>query len=144
MEWPLVKSIREDVFQISKSGHGGVIMDTGTTVSRFSKVAYEALRDTFVAKTTDVPWLLGVDMFDTCYNLSGFVYQLPVISFYFSSGTILNIPQNNFLIAADGEFLVLHLPSSSNLSIIGNIQQEQIQITFDMASRSVGFGPNNC
>lgn len=94
--------IYEDVFQISKSSHGGVIMDAGTTVSRFSKMAYEALRDTFVVKTIDVPRLPRVDMFDTCYNLSGFEYQLPIISFYFSSGTILNIPQNDFLIIADG------------------------------------------
>ncbi|KAK7849372.1 protein aspartic protease in guard cell 2 [Quercus suber] len=55
-------------------------MDIGTTVSRFSKVAYEALRDTFVAKITDVPQLPRVDMFEKCYNLSGFVYQLPIIS----------------------------------------------------------------
>ena len=47
--------IREDVFQIPKSGHGGVIMDTNTTVSSFPKVAYEVLRDAFVAKTMNVP-----------------------------------------------------------------------------------------
>ncbi|XP_030972946.1 protein ASPARTIC PROTEASE IN GUARD CELL 2-like [Quercus lobata] len=94
--------IREAVFQIPKSGHGGVIMDRGTTVSSFPKVVYEALGDTFVAKTKNVPQLPGVEMFDTCYNLSGFVYRIPIISFYFSSGTIVNIPPNNFLIVADG------------------------------------------
>ncbi|KAK7848501.1 protein aspartic protease in guard cell 2 [Quercus suber] len=90
--------IREDVFQISKSCHGGVIMDTDTTMSTFPKVAYEALHDAFVVKTTN------------------------------------------------GEFLVLHLLHPLLiylLSIIGNVQQEQVQITFDMASISVGFDPNN-
>ena len=137
--------IREDVFQIPKSAHGGVIMDTGTTVSSFPKVAYEALRDAFVAKTTNVPRLPGVEMFDTCYNLSGFVYRIPIISFYFSSGTVVNIPPNNFLIVADGGISCLAFASfSSDLSIIGNVQQEQIQITIDMAFILVGFGPNNC
>ena len=97
--------IREVVFQIPKSGHRRVIMDTGTTVSNFPKVAYEALRDAFVAKTTNVPQLPGVEMFDTCYNLSGFVYHIPIVSFYFLSGTIVNILPNNFLIVADGNFL---------------------------------------
>ena len=137
--------IREDVFQIPKSGHGGVIMDTGTAVSSFPKVAYEVLGDAFVAKTMNVPWLPGVEIIDTCYNFSGFVYRIPIISFYFSNGTVVNIPPNNFLIVADGGISCLAFAlSSSNLSIIGNVQQEQIQITIDMASISVGFGPNNC
>ena len=115
--------IREDVFQIQKSGHGEVIMDTGTTVSSFPKVAFEALRDAFVAKTTNVPRLLGIEMFDTSDNLCGFVYNMPIISFYFSSGTVLNIPSNNFLIVADGGISCLAFASSpSNLSNIGNIQ----------------------
>ena len=137
--------IREDVFQIPKSGHGGVIMDMVTTVSSSPKVAYEALRDAFVAKTTNVPRLLGVEMFDTCYNLSGFVYHIPIISFYFSNGTVLNIPSNNFLIVVDGGISYLAFASSSSdLSIIGNVKQEHIHITIDMTSISVGFGPNNC
>ncbi|XP_050243863.1 protein ASPARTIC PROTEASE IN GUARD CELL 2-like [Quercus robur] len=136
--------IHEDVFQIPKSGHRGVIMDTGT-MSSFRKVAYEALRDAFVAKTTNVPRLPGVEMFDTCYNLSGFVYRIPIILFYFSSGTVVNIPPNNFLIVADGGISCLAFASSfSDLSIIGNVQQKQIQITIDTASVSAGFGPNNC
>ncbi|XP_030972976.1 protein ASPARTIC PROTEASE IN GUARD CELL 2-like [Quercus lobata] len=120
-------------------------MDTGTTVSSFPKVAYEALRDAFVAKTTNVPRLARVEMFYTCYNLSGFVYRIPIISFYFSSGTVVNIPPNYFLIVLDGGISCLAFTSSSSdLSIIGNIQQEQIHITIDMASISARFGPNNC
>ena len=138
-------SIREVVFRIPKYGHGGVIMDTCTTVTSFPKVAYEALRDAFVAKTTNVHRLPGVEMFDTCYNLSWFVYHVPIISFYYLSGTVLNIPPKNFLIVADGGISCLAFASSSSdLSIIGNVQQEQIHITIDMASISVGFGPNNC
>ena len=115
-------SIREVVFQIPKYGHGGVIMDRGTIVTSFPKVAYEALRDAFVAKTTNVPRLPGVEMFDSCYNLSGFVYHIPIVSFYFPSGTILNVPPNNSLIVADGRISCLVFASSSfDLSIIGNI-----------------------
>ena len=120
-------------------------MDTGTTVTSFPKVAYEALRDAFIVKTTNVPRLPRVEMFDNCYNLSGFVYHIPIISLYFLSGTILNVPPNYSLIVADGGISCLAFASSSfDLSFIGNVQQAQIQVTIDMASISVGFGPNNC
>ena len=75
----------------------------------------------------------------------GFYIILPIISFYFSSEIVLSIPPNNFLIVADGGISCLTFASStSDLSIIGNVQQERIQITIDMASISVGFGPSNC
>ena len=117
----------------------------GTNVNSFSKVAYEALRDAFLAKTTNVPRLPRVEMFDTCHNLSGFVYHIPIISFYFPRGTILNVPPNNSLIVAVGGISCLAFASSSSdLSIIGNVLQEHIRITIDMSSISMGFGPNNC
>ena len=120
-------SICEVVFQIPISGQGGVTMDTGTTVSSFPKLAYEVLRDAFVAKTMNFPQLPGVEMFVTCYNLSWFVYNVSIIWFYYLSGTVLNIPSNNFLIVADGGISCLAFAScSSDLSIIGNVQQEQI------------------
>ena len=105
--------IREVLFQIPKSGHGRVIIDTGNTMSSFPKVAYEASRDAFIAKTTNVPQPPRVEMLDTCFNLSGLLCHIPIVSFYFPSGTILNIPPNNSLIVADRGISCLAFASSS-------------------------------
>ena len=84
-------------------------------------------------------------MFDTCYTLSGLVYHISIVSFYFPNGTVLNVPPKNSLIVADGGISCLAFSSSSSdLSIIGNVLQNQVQVTIDTASISVGFGPNNC
>lgn len=139
--------IPEDVFGLAGSGEGGVIMDTGTAVTRFPVPAYEALRDAFIAGTTDLPRASGVSIFDTCYNLFRFeAIRVPTVSFYFSGGLELTLPARNFLIPVDdvGTFCFAFAPSPSGLSIIGNIQQEGIQITFDGANGFVGFGPNTC
>ncbi|KAJ0096189.1 hypothetical protein Patl1_16438 [Pistacia atlantica] len=127
--------ISEDIFRLNQLGYGGVVMDTGTAVTRLPTVAYEAFRDSLVS------------IFDTCYNLFGFVsVRVPTVSFYFSGGPILTLPANNFLIPVDdaGTFCFAFAPSPSGLSIIGNIQQEGIQISFDGANGFVGFGPNVC
>ncbi|CAL5391739.1 unnamed protein product [Camellia sinensis] len=52
----------------------------------------------------------------------------------------------NFLIPVNemGTFCFAFAASASGLSIIGNIQQEGIQISFDGANGFVGFGPNVC
>ena len=139
--------ISEDVFQLNELGSGGVVMDTGTAVTRLPTVAYEAFRNAFIEQTQNLPRASGLSIFDTCYNLFGFLsVRVPTVSFYFSGGPILTIPANNFLIPVDdaGTFCFAFAPSPSGLSILGNIQQEGIQISVDEANEFVGFGPNNC
>ncbi|KAJ6305610.1 hypothetical protein OIU78_021039 [Salix suchowensis] len=139
--------ISEDMFQLTELGNGGVVMDTGTAVTRFPTVAYEAFRDAFIGQTGNLPRASGISIFDTCYNLFGFLsVRVPTVSFYFSGGPILTLPANNFLIPVDdaGTFCFAFAPSPSELSILGNIQQEGIQISIDGANEFVGFGPNVC
>lgn len=136
--------VPESIFEL---GNGGVVMDTGTAVTRFPTAAYVAFRDAFISETASLPRAPGVSIFDTCYNLNGFVtVRVPTVSFYFSSGPILTLPARNFLIPVDevGTFCFAFAPSPSGLSIIGNIQQEGIQISIDGANGFVGFGPNVC
>ncbi|KAL2339353.1 hypothetical protein Fmac_007293 [Flemingia macrophylla] len=140
-------NISEDLFRLTDLGDGGAVMDTGTAVTRLPSPAYASLRDAFVAQTTNLPRASGVSIFDTCYDLNGFVtVRVPTVSFYFSGGQILTLPARNFLIPADdaGTFCFAFSPSPSALSIIGNIQQEGIQISVDGANGFVGFGPNVC
>ncbi|KAL2939002.1 Protein ASPARTIC PROTEASE IN GUARD CELL 2 [Bienertia sinuspersici] len=137
----------EGVFQMTDSGDGGVVMDTGTAVTRFPTAAYQAFRDSFQAQTGNLPRASGASIFDTCYNLGGFgSIRVPTVSLYFTDGPILTLPARNFLIPTDeaGTFCFAFAPSPSGLSIIGNIQQEGIQISIDSANGHLGFGPNVC
>lgn len=143
--------IPAEVFEMTELGDGGVVMDTGTAVTRFPAPAYEAFRDAFAGKTAELPRAGGVSIFDTCYDLSGFVsVRVPTVSFYFSGGgsgpMMLTLPARNFLIPVDqvGTFCFAFASSGSALSIIGNVQQEGIQISVDGANGFVGFGPNIC
>ncbi|KAM7484868.1 hypothetical protein LguiA_000877 [Lonicera macranthoides] len=139
--------IPEEIFEVNQVGGGGVVMDTGTAVTRLPTAAYVAFRDTFIAQTASLPRASGVSIFDTCYDLNGFMtVRVPTVSFYFSGGPILTLPAWNFLIPVDemGTFCFAFAPSPSGLSIIGNIQQEGIQISVDGANGFVGFGPNVC
>lgn len=139
--------ISEDIFRLTEQGDGGVIMDTGTAVTRLPATAYNGFRDAFIAQTTNLPRASRASIFDTCYNLNGFVsVRVPTVSFYFTGGLILTLPARNFLIPIDnvGTFCFAFAPSPSRLSIIGNIQQEGIQISVNGASGFVGFGPDVC
>ncbi|KAJ1273472.1 hypothetical protein BS78_06G283500 [Paspalum vaginatum] len=138
--------LQDGLFQLTDDGAGGVVMDTGTAVTRLPQEAYAALRDAFAAAVGALPHAPGVSLLDTCYDLSGYTsVRVPTVSFYFDGAATLTLPARNLLLEVDGGIYCLAFaPSSSGLSILGNIQQEGIQITVDSATGFVGFGPNTC
>ncbi|KAL6651794.1 hypothetical protein ACP70R_010719 [Stipagrostis hirtigluma subsp. patula] len=138
--------LQAGLFQLTDDGAGGVVMDTGTAVTRLPQEAYAALRDAFAGAVDGLPRAPGVSLFDTCYDLSGYTsVRVPTVSFYFDEGATLTLPARNLLLEVDGGvYCLAFAPSSSGMSILGNIQQEGIQITVDSANGFVGFGPNTC
>ena len=86
-------------------------------------------------------------MFDTCFSLPTNPIVTPSVSFRFWSdiGEVsLVIPPRNFLvvIANMGIACFTFAPSLGSFSIIGNIQQEQIKISYDTVGRTLGFSPD--
>ncbi|KAF8705052.1 hypothetical protein HU200_031310 [Digitaria exilis] len=129
------------------SGSGGVIVDSGTAVTRLQAPAYAALRDAFVAGTPSLPRAGGVSLFDTCYDLSGRTsVEVPAVSLRFEGGGALRLPAKNYLIPVDGAgtYCLAFAPTNAAVSIIGNVQQQGTRVSFDTARGVVGFTPNKC
>lgn len=140
-------SIPPSLFQMDESGDGGIIVDSGTAITRLQTQAYNSLRDAFVKLTPDLKSTSGVALFDTCYDFSSLSsVQVPTVSFQFTGGRSLALPAKNYLIPVDsaGTFCFAFAPTTSSLSIIGNVQQQGTRVTFDLANSRVGFTPNKC
>ncbi|GLU20255.1 hypothetical protein SLE2022_364650 [Rubroshorea leprosula] len=139
--------IPPSLFQMDDSGNGGIIVDCGTAITRLQTQAYNSLRDAFVKLTQHLPSTNGVALFDTCYDLSSKTrVTVPTVAFHFSGGQSLDLPAKNYLIPVDsaGTFCFAFAPTSSSLSIIGNVQQQGTRVTFDVANNRIGFSPRNC
>ncbi|CAA6674030.1 unnamed protein product [Spirodela intermedia] len=140
-------SIPPSSFSMGESGEGGVIVDSGTAVTRLQSDAYASLRNAFTKGTAGLPPAMGVALFDTCYDLSGRdTVEVPAVSFQFPGGKALRLPAKNYLIPVDsfGTFCLAFAPTSSGLSIIGNVQQQGTRVGFDLANSLVSFSPHEC
>ncbi|KAL3501674.1 hypothetical protein ACH5RR_036123 [Cinchona calisaya] len=140
-------SIQPSTFKLNDNGDGGVIIDSGTAVTRLQTDAYNALRDAFVKGTKNLPSTNGVALFDTCYNLaSRKSVDVPTVSFHFSNGKQLALPAKNYLIPVDstGTFCFAFAPTSSSLSILGNVQQQGTRVSYDLANSLIAFSSNKC
>ncbi|KAL5544728.1 hypothetical protein UlMin_008512 [Ulmus minor] len=141
-------SISPEIFSIDEAaGTGGVIVDSGTAITRLQTQLYDSLRDSFKDATRALPSAEGVALFDTCYDLSSRTsVRVPTVSFEFSGGKSLQLPAKNYLIPVDasGTFCFAFAPTTSSLSIIGNVQQQGTRVSYDLVNNRVGFSPNKC
>ncbi|KAF2321460.1 hypothetical protein GH714_041055 [Hevea brasiliensis] len=140
-------SVPESAFKMDESGNGGIIIDSGTAITRLQTDTYNSLREAFVNGTKNLPSTNGVALFDTCYDLSSKTrVEVPTVSFHFPEGKEVPLPAKNYLIPVDSEgtFCFAFAPTTSVLSIIGNVQQQGTRVSFDIANSRVGFQPNKC
>ncbi|KAL6847877.1 hypothetical protein ACP4OV_022005 [Aristida adscensionis] len=140
-------SIPTSAFAMDASGAGGVIVDSGTAVTRLQAPAYAALRDAFVRGTGSLARTSGVSLFDTCYDLSDRTsVEVPAVALRFEGGGTLRLPAKNYLIPVDGAgtYCLAFAPTNAAVSIIGNVQQQGTRVSFDTAKATVGFSTNKC
>ncbi|CAI9785939.1 unnamed protein product [Fraxinus pennsylvanica] len=141
-----VAGITPSLFEVDPHGDGGVIVDSGTAVTRLTQPAYVALRDAFRNKTSHFKRAPELSLFDTCFDLSGKTEaKVPTMVLHFTNAD-LSLPASNYLIPVDtdGKFCFAFAGISSALTIIGNIQQQSFRVMFDLAKSRVGFAPRGC
>lgn len=140
-------SIPPSTFAIKPSGMGGIIVDSGTTVTRLPTPAYNAMRDAFVALTRHLRRAKGFLILDTCYDFSSVtVATVPTVSFELSGGGSWRLPVLGYLIPVDdkGTFCFAFAPSVEPVSIIGNVQQQGTRVSFDLVNSVIGFSTDKC
>ncbi|CAH9082033.1 unnamed protein product [Cuscuta epithymum] len=133
--------------KLTDDGNGGVIVDSGTAVTRLQTDIYNAVRDEFVKGTRHLKSTDGVALFDTCYDLSNLnSVEVPTVSFHFADVSRLQLPAANYLIPVDssGTYCFAFAPSSSSMSIIGNVQQQGTRVNFDLRNSLIGFSSHKC
>ncbi|KAL5061293.1 hypothetical protein RYX36_032897 [Vicia faba] len=141
-----VRGVSASLFKLDPAGNGGVIIDSGTSVTRLTRPAYIALRDAFRLGASHLKKAPEFSLFDTCFDLSGLTeVKVPTVVLHFR-GADVSLPATNYLIPVDnsGSFCFAFAGTMSGLSIIGNIQQQGFRVVYDLAGSRVGFAPRGC
>ncbi|GMI73646.1 hypothetical protein like AT1G01300 [Hibiscus trionum] len=141
-----VPKITPSLFTMDQEGNGGVIIDSGTSVTRLNQPAYIAMRDAFRLGARNLKRAPDFSLFDTCFDLSGQTsVKVPTVVLHFR-GADVSLPATNYLIPVDssGTFCFAFAGTMSGMTIIGNIQQQGFRVAYDLAGSRVGFAPRGC
>ncbi|KAK9070254.1 hypothetical protein SSX86_010654 [Deinandra increscens subsp. villosa] len=135
--------ISSTVFQTS-----GMIIDSGTVITRLPPTAYSALSKTFRSQMTKYPLTKALSILDTCYDLSNFTSVLiPKITMFWSGNANVEIASSGILYANGIQQVCLAFAPNgddSDIGIFGNVQQKTTAVVYDVPGGKVGFAPGGC
>ncbi|CAL9198846.1 aspartyl protease family protein 2 [Musa acuminata AAA Group] len=134
-------------WELAKDGSGGTIIDSGTILSYVADPAYQKIREAIV-KRVKYPMVADFPVLNPCYNVSGVPkVELPEFAILFGDGAMWNFPKENYFIRLDPEDImclaILPTPQRG-ISILGNNQQQNFHITYDLKNSRLGFAPARC
>ncbi|KAK4278950.1 hypothetical protein QN277_016720 [Acacia crassicarpa] len=131
-------------------GGGGTIIDSGTTLTYFAEPAYQIIKEAFMKKIKGYSLVVeeGLHLpLKPCYNVSGFeAIELPDFGIMFEDGAVWDFPVENYFIEIEPGVVCLAILGTphSALSIIGNYQQQNFHILYDLKNSRLGYAPVNC
>ncbi|MFS8019397.1 putative nepenthesin [Helianthus anomalus] len=142
--------IEKSTFAVDSDGTGGMIIDSGTTITYLQESAFELVKKEFVSQmklNVDNSDSTGLDL---CFELPEDVgsgettIEIPKLVFHFD-GASLDLPGENYMIGDVKSGLVcLAMGSSSGISIFGNIQQQNMMVVHDLEKETLSFVPTKC
>lgn len=128
----------------------GTIIDSGTVVSHLPSKAYAALSSAFNHSMVGYPRATppGGEVLDTCFVVNrGRTMVIPSITFHFAGGTDVELDKSGIgWTSEDNNIWCLGFTASKlgDLTIIGNTQQREMEILYDIDAGKIGFGQKSC
>ncbi|TKW10718.1 hypothetical protein SEVIR_6G185000v4 [Setaria viridis] len=134
-------------FAINDDGTGGVIIDSGTSITWLQQDAYDAVRRG-LRSAIPLPAMNDTDIgLDTCFPWPpppNVTVTVPDFVFHFDNANMTLPPENYMLIASTTGYLCLAMAPSGVGTIIGNYQQQNLHILYDVANSFLSFVPAPC
>ncbi|KAF8731177.1 hypothetical protein HU200_016499 [Digitaria exilis] len=140
-------AVPESAFALANNGSGGTIIDSGTSVSLLPPLVYGQLHDAFVSQvklpvTSDEPLCFAVSS-----AAAGKKQEVPKLVLQFEGAT-LDLPRENYVYEMEqggqSSMCIAVMSSGGDMSIIGNYQQQNLHVLYDLAGNKLSFVPADC
>uniref|UniRef100_A0ACD6ANS2 Uncharacterized protein n=1 Tax=Avena sativa TaxID=4498 RepID=A0ACD6ANS2_AVESA len=142
-------------FALRGDGSGGTIIDSGTGITTFPRAVFEELQDEFVRQVPLPVFDALVDDSEVlCFSTSSTTKAktkapaMPKLILHLE-GADWDLPEQNYVLPFDQDFgtgmcVVISSSGDSDITIIGNYQQQNMHMEYDLESNKLGFVRARC
>ncbi|RCV13361.1 hypothetical protein SETIT_2G339900v2 [Setaria italica] len=142
-------SIPPNAFSLNADGTGGLIIDSGTTITSLVDAAYQQVRAAVVSLVTlpttmDGSAATGLDLCFALPSPTSAPPAMPSMTLHFD-GADMVLPADNYMILDSGVWcLAMQNQTNGAMSTLGNYQQQNIHILYDVGRETLSFAPTKC
>ncbi|CAA3021055.1 aspartyl protease family At5g10770-like [Olea europaea subsp. europaea] len=126
------------------------IIDSGTTISRLTTSVYKALRHELVRIiSSKYRVTVAYSILDACFKGTSdeIMKIVPKVQLIFQGGANLDLTPHNVILEVEKGTTCLAFASNSEqseIAIIGNQQQQTIEVVYDLSNSRIGFAAGGC
>ncbi|CAM0148904.1 unnamed protein product [Urochloa decumbens] len=133
---------RIDLPAVSITGGGAAVLDSRTVITRLPPAAYAAVRAAFMDGMRAYRPAAPKGSLDTCYDFRGVrSVKLPRVALVFDGGVVELDPSGILF----DDCLAFAANRDDRMPVIlGNVQQQTIEVLYDVDGGAVGFRRNAC
>ncbi|GJN31304.1 hypothetical protein PR202_gb19686 [Eleusine coracana subsp. coracana] len=139
--------IPESRFALTNNGTGGTIIDSGTCMTMFPSDVYKLVHDAFIAQARLPVFNNATATTPLCFTSPpGTKPKVPRLILHFDGAT-LDLPRENYMFElqdAGVSITCLAVNSGGAMTIIGNYQQQNMHVLYDLANNKLSFVPAQC
>jgi hypothetical protein len=142
-------SISPNAFSLKADGTGGIIIDSGTTITSLVNTAYQQVRAAVKSLVTTLPTIDGSDStgLDLCFALpspTSAPPAMPSMTLHFD-GADMVLPADSYMISGSSVWcLAMRSHTDGAMSTLGNYQQQNMHILYDVRKETLSFAPAKC
>ncbi|KAJ1297392.1 hypothetical protein BS78_01G372300 [Paspalum vaginatum] len=138
--------VPESAFALTDNGTGGTVIDSGTSVTLLPPPVYGLLHHAFVSQvnltvTSDEP---------LCFAVSSSALDKPAVpklELQFE-GAKMELPRDNYVFELEdggqNNMCIAIVSSGGDMTIIGNYQQQNLHVLYDLAGNKLSFVTAQC
>ncbi|PQM34914.1 aspartyl protease family protein [Prunus yedoensis var. nudiflora] len=94
------------------------------------------------------PTAPAISILDTCYDFSSYeTVNIPTIGISFKGGLTLDLDGTGIIYAVAASQACLAFTANKNdsdIAVFGNVQQQKLEVVYDVARGKLGFAPGGC
>ncbi|WVZ82807.1 hypothetical protein U9M48_030027 [Paspalum notatum var. saurae] len=121
----------------------GTVLDSRTLITRLPPTAYQALRAAFASGMRAYRAAPPRGGLDTCYDFTGVGHvKLPKIALVFDGGATVELDPSGVLF--DGCLAFASNGDDRRPGILGSVQQQTIEVLYDVSRGAIGFRTQAC
>ncbi|KAL7208763.1 hypothetical protein ACSBR1_030487 [Camellia fascicularis] len=143
--------ISKQALRPKEDGSGGMVIDSGTTLTYLPDDAFHSLKKEFKAqmklRVSQNSDSIGLDL---CFDLpttNVSEIAIPRLKLHFEGGLDLDLPVENYMFPDPSTgvlCLAMAASSETGISIFGNYQQQNLWVLYDLEKERLSFVPTQC